>query len=175
MRDFPIRMMSLVLGMMLINLPLAAQTTAIADDENSATSESLENDGVVAPVFPTPDNRGDYQPATSIHRTWEIVDRGLSGLNCYETFPPNPGSHLVVSRLFSGQILEVTAADEGEEVWVESRGKTWLSVKDPWSGQACWVRAHDDFIKPIEENLGSIEKSLGFSDVLRSLTRIIKS
>ncbi|HIK31113.1 MAG TPA: hypothetical protein IGS17_02180 [Oscillatoriales cyanobacterium M59_W2019_021] len=144
----------LVLGMVLFCLPLAARSI-----ENSTDSESQESE------LPTPDDRGNYQPASPVHLTWAIVDRGLSGLNCYQTFPPNSGSNIVVSRLFSRQILETMPTDdteEGKEVWVESSGKTWLSVRDPWSGQACWVRAHEDFIKPIEADSDSIQKSLDF-------------
>lgn len=140
------------LGMAFVSLPLAAEM------------ESPESQ----PEFPKPDDRGDYQPMPNVHPTWEIVDRGLSGLNCYQTFPPNQGSHLVVSRLFSGQVLE---ASSGDEVWVESRGKTWLSVRDPWSGQACWVRAHQDFIKPIVQAPEAIqsEELLGAREIFRCL------
>lgn len=148
------RRVVLILGMAVFCLPLAARSL-----ETSTTRESPESE------LPTPDDRGNYQPASPVHPTWEIVDRGLSGLNCYQTFPPNPGSNLVVSRLFSRQILEASATDDteaGKEVWVESSGKTWLSVGDPWSGEACWIRAHEDFIKPIEADSHSIQKSLDF-------------
>jgi hypothetical protein len=169
-RYFRLETLLLVLGMVFLSLPLAAQTEPIDRSNNSIDPASREDDPVLEAEFPTSDERGDYQPSSPVHPTWEIVDRGLSGLNCYETFPPNQGSHRVVSRLFSRQVLEVTSQDEGQEVWVESSGKTWLSVRDPWSGQSCWVRAHKDFIKPIEENPEAIlhrsrfaiEKSLGF-------------
>lgn len=161
-RDFRLETIFLVLGMVFISLPLAAPTESIEPSQNSTSSESPEEEPVLEAEFPTADARGNYQPSSSVHPTWEIVDRGLSGLNCYETFPPNQGSHRVVSRLFSRQVLEVTSQDDGNEVWVEAQGKTWLSVSDPWSGQTCWVRAHQDFIKPIEESLEAIDKSLGF-------------
>lgn len=161
-RDFRLETILLVLGMVFISLPLAAQTESIEPNPSSTAADSPELEPILEAEFPTADARGNYQPSSRIHPTWEIVDRGLSGLNCYETFPPNQGSHRVVSRLFSRQVLEVTSQDDGNEVWVEAQGKTWLSVIDPWSGQSCWVRAHKDFIKPIEENLDSIKKSLGF-------------
>lgn len=141
----------LVWGMALFCLPLTARSI-----ENSTDSESQESE------LPTPDERGNYQPASPVYPIWEIVDRGLSGLNCYQTFPPNSGSHIVVSRLFSRQKLDITPETEEMKVWVEANGKTWLSVRDPWSGQACWVRAHEDFIKPIEADSDSIQKSLDF-------------
>jgi hypothetical protein len=142
-RDFWLKTVSIALGMVWFGVPVTAQIDQSAE-------------------LPIPDERGNYQPSFPVHPTWEIVDRGLSGLNCYETFPPNPGSNQVVSRLFSKQILEATVRDEEGEVWVESSAKTWLSVIDPWSGQSCWVRAHEDFIKPIEDNPDLIEKSKGF-------------
>ncbi|MGB3237090.1 MAG: hypothetical protein WBB29_02270 [Geitlerinemataceae cyanobacterium] len=144
-RDSRFQTICIALGMVLFSFPLGAQTEPI-----DRVSE-----------LPTPDEQGDYQPTFPIHPTWEIVDRGLSGLNCYETFPPNQGSHRVVSRLFSRQFLEAIESDEETAAWVESRGRTWLAVRDPWSGQSCWVRANADFIKPIAVDGDSIEKSLG--------------
>jgi hypothetical protein len=169
-RDFRLETIVLVWGMVFFSFPLAAQTELIEPSQSLTTSESQEEEPVLEAELPTPDARGNYQPSSPVHPMWEIVDRGLSGLNCYETFPPNQGSHRVVSRLFSGQILEIIDPDESQDVWVEAQGKTWLAVRDPWSGQSCWVRAHKDFIKPIEENQEAIlhrsrfaiEKSLGF-------------
>jgi hypothetical protein len=169
-RDFRLETIVLVWGMVFFSFPLAAQTESIEPSQSSTTSEFQEEEPVLEAELPTPDARGDYQPSSPVHPTWEIVDRGLSGLNCYETFPPNQDSHRVVSRLFSRQVLEVTSHNESQEIWVESSGKTWLAVRDPWSGQTCWVRAHQEFIKPINENQEAIlhrsrfaiEKSLGF-------------
>ncbi|MBE9040912.1 hypothetical protein IQ235_08985 [Oscillatoriales cyanobacterium LEGE 11467] len=100
--------------------------------------------------FPVPNDRGNYLPSSPNHDRWEVTNRGLSGLNCYQTHPPNQGSHLVVSRLFNGHIMTAAESETDAEAIVEHNDRTWMAVSDPWSGQACWVRAHEDFIKPIE-------------------------
>ena len=100
--------------------------------------------------FPTANNRGNYPSNSPNHPRWEVTNRGLSGLNCYQTHPPNQGSHIVASRFFNGHILTVAESEIETDVFAESNNRTWMAVNDPWSGQTCWVRAHEDFIKPIE-------------------------
>ena len=101
-------------------------------------------------AFPITNERGNYPSNSPNHPRWEVTNRGLSGLNCYQTHPPNQGSHIVVSRFFNGHILTVADSEIETDVFAESNNRTWMAVNDPWSGQTCWVRAHEDFIKPIE-------------------------
>ena len=118
-------------------------------DGNSSAIEPLENPPEITD-FPTTNERGNYPSNSPNHPRWEVTNRGLSGLNCYQTHPPNQGSHLVVSRFFNGDILTVADSETDTDVFAESNNRTWMAFNDPWSGQTCWVRAHEDFIKPIE-------------------------
>ncbi|MDY6939894.1 MAG: hypothetical protein SWY16_19850 [Cyanobacteriota bacterium] len=122
------------------------------DDENSCwvDGNSPEISVLETVSLPEADERGNYPLNSSEHDRWEVTNRGLSGLNCYQTHPPNQGSHLAVARFFNGQRLIVAEAEAETPTLVQTNGRTWMAVNDPWSGQTCWVRAHEDFIKPIE-------------------------
>jgi hypothetical protein len=111
---------------------------------------------------PQPNADGDY-PRTS-HKLWRVVDADPDGLNCRWSeempdlwyspdarFPDlNIQNWAIVRRFDSGTLLTANTTPAGFTYIYDDRYFPWLKVSLGENDEICLVRAHQQFVVPIE-------------------------
>ena len=126
-------------------------------------------------TIPQPDSAGNYTTAQSMNwGTWQVVDPDSSGLNCrvsqdfegmwrkhllYEGVPSDMNiSRWQVKRVFlPGTVLFADLAPAGNAIITDNYGQPWLKIRIDSSDELsiCLLRAHKNYIKPVNTSFGS--------------------